>query len=95
MAASTRSSLRRVARWSRWRAAAWSLRDAYLAAGVVGPSSRNDAEHVALATVARADLIVSWNFKHLVHIDKIRGFNAVNLRDGYPTLEIRSPKEVV
>ena len=48
-----------------------------------------------MATVARADLIVSWNFKHLVHIDKIRGFNAVNLRDGYPTLEIRSPKEVV
>ena len=71
------------------------LRDAYLAAQVVGPGSRNDAHHVALATVARADLVVSWNFKHIVHIDKIRGFNAVNLVEGHSTIDIRSPREVV
>jgi len=72
-----------------------ALRDAYLSAKVVGPASANDALHIALATVARADLLVSWNFRHIVHFEKIRGFNGVNLREGYPPLEIRSPQEVV
>jgi predicted nucleic acid-binding protein len=71
------------------------LRDAYLSAGVVGKNSLDDAHHVALATVYKADLIVSWNFKHIVHYDKIRGFNSVNLREGYQTIEIRSPQEVI
>jgi hypothetical protein len=70
-------------------------RDAYLAAGVVGAASERDAHHVALASVARADLIVSWNFKHIVHVDKIRMFNAVNLMQGYGLIDIRSPIEVV
>jgi len=71
------------------------LRDAYLAANVVGAGSENDAHHVALATVARADLIVSWNFKHIVRVDRIRMFNAVNLMQGYGLIDIRSPLEVV
>jgi len=71
------------------------LRDQYLAAGVVGPDSAIDAHHVAVATVSRADLIVSWNFKHIVHVEKIRSFNVVNLREGYPPIDIRSPEEVV
>ncbi len=71
------------------------LRDAYLAANVVGTASESDAHHVALATVARADLIVSWNFKHIVHVDKIKMFNAVNLMHGYGLIDIRSPLEVV
>ncbi|MGQ9651045.1 MAG: hypothetical protein ACUVXJ_13125 [Phycisphaerae bacterium] len=71
------------------------LRDAYLAAKVVGAAQTGDAHHVALATVVRADLIVSWNFKHIVHYDKIRLFNAVNLREGYPPIDIRTPWEVV
>lgn len=72
-----------------------ALRDAYLADGVVGKASSDDALHVALATVARVDIIVSWNFKHLVHFEKIRGFNAVNLKMGYPMIEIHSPREVI
>jgi predicted nucleic acid-binding protein len=72
-----------------------ALRDAYMAAEVVGPQQAYDAFHVALATVARADLIVSWNFKHIVHFEKIRGFNAVDLREGYLPIDIRSPLEVV
>ncbi|MCG3130716.1 MAG: hypothetical protein FLDDKLPJ_01488 [Phycisphaerae bacterium] len=72
-----------------------ALRDAHLRAGVLTPNSAEEAHHVALATVARADLIVSWNFKHIVHFEKMRGFNAVNLREGYSTIEIHSPKEVV
>lgn len=71
------------------------LAAAYLAAEVVGRAAESDANHVALATVARADLILSWNFRHFVHLQKVRGFNAVNLRLGYPQIDIRSPREVV
>lgn len=70
------------------------LQNAYLDAGVLGAGHAADALHVAIATVARADLIVSWNFRHIVHLDKIRGFNAVNMLHGYPAIEIRSPVEV-
>ncbi len=72
-----------------------ALRDAYLSANAVGFASSADALHVALATVYHVDLIVSWNFRHIVHFEKIRGFNAVNLREGYAPLEIRSPRELV
>lgn len=71
------------------------LRQEYMAAGILSPPYEDDALHVAIATVSKADLIVSWNFKHLVHVDKIRRFNAVNLVEGYPAIDIRSPKEVV
>ena len=71
------------------------LRDIYLNAGVVGPGSVDDAHHVAIATVERVDMIVSWNFKHIVHFEKIRGFNAINLREGYSPIEIRCPREVI
>ena len=72
-----------------------ALHSAYLAAGVVGASSENDALHVAAASVADCDIIVSWNFRHIVHFDKIRGYNAVNIREGYGVIAIHSPKEVV
>jgi predicted nucleic acid-binding protein len=71
------------------------LRDAYIEAGVVGPASAEDAEHIAVATVADADMVVSWNFKHIVHYDKIAGYNAVNLLNGYKTLSIYPPREVM
>lgn len=74
---------------------ALELEQAYLAAGILTPKSAMDALHVALATIARADLIVSWNFKHIVHFDKIRQFNAINRLRGWPALEIYSPKEVI
>jgi predicted nucleic acid-binding protein len=71
------------------------LRDAYLNSGVVGIKSKYDAEHIAAASVAEADIVVSWNFKHIVHYDKIAGYQAVNLIQGYPTIRIHSPREVV
>lgn len=74
---------------------AQELQTLFLAEGVVGPACANDALHVALAVVARADMIVSWNFKHIVHFDKMRAFNAINLREGYARLDIFSPLEVV
>jgi predicted nucleic acid-binding protein len=70
------------------------LRDAYLAAGILDPQSTDDATHVAAATVARADAIVSWNFKHIVRIDKMRAYNRVNLQTGFGLLSIVSPQEV-
>ncbi len=70
------------------------LRDAYLEAGIVGPRSIDDATHVAAATVARADAIVSWNFRHIVRLDKMRAYNQVNLTHGHGLLSIVSPQEV-
>ncbi len=72
-----------------------ALRDAYLSAGIVGPASMLDAEHIAFATVAGADVIVSWNFKHVVHFEKIRGYQGVNLMKGYHLIAIHTPREVV
>jgi hypothetical protein len=69
--------------------------DAYLAHGIVGPGSRSDALHVALATIGRVDVLVSWNFKHIVNLGRIRLFNAVNLEQGYGLVEIRTPREVL
>lgn len=72
-----------------------ALADAYLAHGIVGPGSRSDALHVALATIGRVDVLVSWNFKHIVNLGRIRLFNGVNLEQGYGLIEIRTPKEVL
>ena len=72
-----------------------ALRDAYVTSGVVGPRWLDDAAHVAAATVAEADLIVSWNFRHIVHFERIRLYNAVNALHGYRAVEIRSPLEVL
>lgn len=71
------------------------LAQEYLRVGVVGPKMRVDAEHIAVATVARVDVLVSWNFKHIVNLRRIQAFNSVNLRSGYPLLEIRAPREVL
>jgi hypothetical protein len=50
---------------------------------------------VALASIGRSDVLVSWNFKHIVNLGRIRLFNAVNLEQGYGLVEIRTPKEVL
>ncbi|HUU82407.1 MAG TPA: hypothetical protein VM243_02780 [Phycisphaerae bacterium] len=70
------------------------LREAYLAAGIISRKFADDATHVAAATAARADALVSWNFKHLVRIDRVRGYNQVNLQNGFGLLSIVSPQEV-
>ena len=62
---------------------------------VVGKTSFDDCVHIALATIHKVDILVSWNFKHIVNVYRIRGYNAVNLRLGYQTLEIRSPKDII
>jgi predicted nucleic acid-binding protein len=70
------------------------LRDAYLAGGVLTSRWSDDALHVALATVAAADVIVSWNFRHLVSPLRIRGFNRINAAQGYGGVVIMTPQDV-
>jgi len=72
-----------------------TLADRYITEKVVGISSLEDCRHIALATVNRVDVLASWNFKHIVNLDRIKGYNSVNLRLGYPTIEIRTPQELV
>lgn len=76
-------------------AEAKDLADAYIAAGVLTGRMQADAQHIAIATVARVDVLVSWNFKHIVNLERIHGYNSVNLRRGYPMIEIRTPREVL
>ncbi len=71
------------------------LADKYIAEKVVGKTSRADCQHIAIATVSQVDALVSWNFKHIVNLERIRGYNSINIREGYPILEIRTPKEII
>ncbi len=71
------------------------LADTYITEKVVGKSSLEDCRHIALATINRVDVLASWNFKHIVNLDRIKGYNSVNLRLGYPMIEIRSPKDLI
>jgi predicted nucleic acid-binding protein len=71
------------------------LQTAYLEAGILTTNSATDAGHVATATVYRADAIVSWNFKHIVQLEKMKLYNQINLKNGYGFLQIVSPKEVL
>lgn len=71
------------------------LGDTYIVENVVGKTSREDCFHIALATIHKADILVSWNFKHIVNVMRIRGYNAVNIKLGYTTIDIRSPKELI
>jgi predicted nucleic acid-binding protein len=71
------------------------LRSEYISSGIVTEKSLDDALHVAIATVSCCDLIVSWNFKHIVHFDKIPKYNAVNVLNGYKKIGIYSPPEVI
>jgi predicted nucleic acid-binding protein len=73
---------------------ALALTEGYIQHQVLPPKWRNDMLHIALASVADADVLVSWNFKHIVRLDKIRIFNAVNIELGYKQLQIYSPREV-
>ena len=69
------------------------LANEYISEKVVGLTSYADCLHIALATINRADYLVSWNFKHIVNIQRIIGYNAINIKNGYKQLEIRSPRE--
>lgn len=66
----------------------------YISEGAVTSKHLVDAQHIAMATVEHVDVIVSWNFKEMVNVFRIRQYNAVNLRHGYSLIDIRTPKEL-
>jgi len=71
-----------------------TLATKYIDEKVVGQTSFDDCVHIATATVNKVDILVSWNFKHIVNVYRIRGYNSINIRSNYQSLEIRSPKEI-
>ena len=71
------------------------LAEAYISENVLTKKSYEDALHIAIATLNNSTLLTSWNFKHIVNYDRIRLFNAVNLKNGYNLLEIRSPRDII
>jgi len=79
----------------RLTSAADQLARLYLAEGILGANMLADAQHIAMATVANVDALVSWNFRHVVNLSRIHGYHGVNARLGYSAIEIRSPREVL
>ena len=71
------------------------LAETYISEKALGKASLNDAYHIAIASVNRLDCLVSWNFKHIVNFDKIKLFNSINLKLGYPLIDIRTPLEFI
>lgn len=71
------------------------LAEQYIKEKAVTSKSHEDALHIAIATIHKVDVLVSWNFKHIVNLDRIRKYNAVNLMCGYSMLEIRNPREIL
>lgn len=69
------------------------LAETYISEKVLGQASMNDAYHIAISSVNRLDCLVSWNFKHIVNFDKIKLFNSINMKLGYPIIDIRTPLE--
>ena len=72
-----------------------ALAELYIKEGAVTRKFYEDALHIAIATIDQISVLASWNFKHIVNLDRIRLYNAVNMKNGYSILEIRSPREIL
>ena len=72
-----------------------SLAATYVSRHVLPPKFTDDARHVAACTVAQLEYLVSWNFRHLVNVEREKGFNAVNMLQGYRTVRIDNPLELI
>lgn len=71
------------------------LAETYINEGALTNKSFNDALHIALTTLNSAEVLASWNFKHIVNLDRIRLYNSINLKLGYRVIEIRTPREIL
>lgn len=67
----------------------------YIAEGALNYNSHFDAIHIATATLQGADMLASWNFKHMVNLGKIKHYNAINKDMGYRPINIRTPREIL
>lgn len=71
-----------------------ALADKYVQDGALSVKFHSDAQHIAISSIHKVDSLVSWNFKHMVNFFRIRQYNSINLKYGYSTIDIRTPKEV-
>jgi predicted nucleic acid-binding protein len=71
------------------------LADCYIQNNAISRKYADDALHIASATICKADVLVSWNFKHLVNLRRIKLYNEINKINGYSSIEVRSPREVL
>ena len=96
---SVRNHLRRVPEQHievvRLNAESKELAEAYIGEAAISVNMRADAQHIAIASVARVEVLVSWNFRHIVNLQRIHAYNAVNLQIGHPAIEIRAPREIL
>ena len=67
----------------------------YLKEGALSKKCENDALHIAAASIYQVDVLISWNFRHMVNFVRIKQYNDINLKNGYSTIDIRSPKEML
>ena len=74
---------------------ATKLAETYILEAALTNKSFGDALHIALVTLNNADVLASWNFKHIVNLNRIRLYNSINLRLGYRIIEIRTPREIL
>ena len=71
------------------------LAETYIEAGILSAKCLNDALHIALASIHAADVLTSWNFKHMINLNRIEAYNKINSRYGYPSIDIREPKALI
>lgn len=71
------------------------LAEAYIQRGALTKNMRADAQHIAIATCVQVTALASWNFRHIVNLQRINAYNAVNEQTGHRRLEIRSPLEIL
>lgn len=67
----------------------------YIEEGALTKNCEGDARHIALASIYVVNALISWNFKHMVNFTRLQQYNSINLRLGYRTIDIRSPKEII
>lgn len=72
-----------------------ALADRYVEEGALTPKFHSDAQHIAISIILKVDSLISWNFKHMVNFFRIKQYNSTNLKYGYSTIDIRTPKEMI
>ena len=71
------------------------LADKYVEEGIIPNKHREDALHIAMAAVYEYDVVVSWNFEHMVKVKTRREVQGVNIMMGYKSIDIATPAEVI
>jgi predicted nucleic acid-binding protein len=67
----------------------------YITKGIIPSKYKEDALHIAIATVNNFDLVISYNLGHIVKTKTMIGTGLVNLREGYRQIGLSTPTEVL